>query len=206
RRHPGASRVIGLIAVVILLVGLVLMVPQAAELLTSIDAVAERVGSFTSPIQLPSWLNTSLLVAGALAATERALTLRNHRLIDADSPWTSFPCAAPTGAARIAGPRAGCYGRRSEASMSQDQPCALSSAGSAGSTGARKCTAVASTITSTSIMPVAAAPGSSTRDTAMPSPTAVGTAATGESVGSAPTTTPTTMVTTTRSSCSVPSS
>ena len=90
RRHPGASRVIGLIAVVILLVGLVLMVPQAAELLTSIDAVAERVGSFTSPIRLPSWLNTSLLVAGSLAATECALTLRNHWLIDADTTWTSF--------------------------------------------------------------------------------------------------------------------
>ena len=90
RRHPAASRVVGLLAVLILLVGLVLMVPQAAEIATSLDMVAERVGTFTSPIQLPTWLNTSLLIAGALAATERALTLRNHWLIDADTTWTSF--------------------------------------------------------------------------------------------------------------------
>ena len=90
RRHPGASRAIGLLAILLLLVGLVLMVPQAAELVTSLDVVAERVGTFTSPIQLPTWLNTSLLVAGALAATERALTLRNHWLIDADTTWTSL--------------------------------------------------------------------------------------------------------------------
>lgn len=90
RRHPGASRAIGVLAVLLLLVGLVLMVPQAAELVTSLDVVAERVGAFTSPIQLPTWANTSLLIAGALAATERALTLRNHWLIDADTTWTSL--------------------------------------------------------------------------------------------------------------------
>jgi hypothetical protein len=90
RRYPGASRVLGMLAIIVLLLGLVLMVPQAAELITSIPPVAERVGAFTSPIQLPDWLNISLLVAGALAATERALTLRNHWLIDADTTWTSF--------------------------------------------------------------------------------------------------------------------
>ena len=90
RRHPAASRVVGLLAVLILLVGLVLMVPQAAELVTSLDMVAERVGTFTSPIQLPTWVNTSLIIAGVLAATERALTLRNHWLIDADTTWTAF--------------------------------------------------------------------------------------------------------------------
>lgn len=90
RRHPGASRMVGLLAILILLIGVALMVPQAAVLLTSIDVVAERVGSFTSPIQLPAWANISLIVAGSLAATERALTLRNHWLIDADTTWTSF--------------------------------------------------------------------------------------------------------------------
>lgn len=90
RRHPGASRVIGALAVLILLVGLVVMVPQAVELITSLDPVAEQVGTFTSPIQLPVWANTTLIIAGALAASERALTLRNHWLIDADTTWTSF--------------------------------------------------------------------------------------------------------------------
>ena len=90
RRHPAASRMIGLVAVLILLVGLVLMVPQAVELVTSLEVVAAQVGTFTSPIQLPAWLNTALLVAGIIAAFERALTLRNHWLIDADTTWTSF--------------------------------------------------------------------------------------------------------------------
>ena len=90
RRYPRASALIGAIAVVVLLVGLVMMVPQAAELITQIDVVAENVGTFTSPISLPAWLNVTLVVAGVLAATERALTLRNHWLIDADTIWTSF--------------------------------------------------------------------------------------------------------------------
>lgn len=90
RRHPGADRIIGLLAILILLVGLALMIPQAAELVTSIDVVAERVGTFTSPIQLPAWANTTLIIAGVLAATERALTLRHHWLIDADTTWTGF--------------------------------------------------------------------------------------------------------------------
>ena len=74
----------------LLLIGVVLMLPQAAELITSIPPVAERVGAFTSPMQLPAWLNVTVTVAGVLAAVERALTLRNHWLIDADTTWTSF--------------------------------------------------------------------------------------------------------------------
>ena len=90
RRHPGASRLLGALAIVVLLIGVVLMLPQAAELITSIPPVAERVGAFTSPIQLPAWLNVTVTVAGVLAAVERALTLRNHWLIDADTTWASL--------------------------------------------------------------------------------------------------------------------
>jgi len=71
----------------VLLVGLVLLVPQLLELVTRIDAVAERVGVFTSPVSLPPWLNTTLTVAGVLASLERALTLRNHWLLDVDTLW-----------------------------------------------------------------------------------------------------------------------
>jgi hypothetical protein len=39
---------------------------------------------------LPAWANTTVTVAGVLAATERALTLRNHWLIDLDTTWTTF--------------------------------------------------------------------------------------------------------------------
>lgn len=62
------SRTIAAVAVAVLLVNLVLAVPVALELLTGIDAVAARFGTFTSPITLPGWLNTGLLVAGVAAA------------------------------------------------------------------------------------------------------------------------------------------
>lgn len=86
-RHPRLSRWIGWAAVAVLLNGLVLIVPQALEQLTRIPEAANLVGTFTSPFSPPPWLNTTLLVAGILAAMERALTLRNHWLIDADTWW-----------------------------------------------------------------------------------------------------------------------
>ncbi|ASK67077.1 hypothetical protein CFK39_06220 [Brachybacterium avium] len=88
--HPRTSRAIGAAAILVLLAGLVVMLPQLAEMITTVEVVAARVGTFTSPIQLPTWANTALLIAGALAATERALTLRNHWLIDADTTWASL--------------------------------------------------------------------------------------------------------------------
>ncbi|HIY65291.1 MAG TPA: hypothetical protein H9830_03310, partial [Candidatus Agrococcus pullicola] len=89
-RFPALSRAIGALAILILLVGLVVGIPQGIEMVTSIEPIAERVGTFTSPIQLPAWANIALLVAGIIAATERALTLRNHWLIDFDTTWTAF--------------------------------------------------------------------------------------------------------------------
>lgn len=87
QRHPGVSRVIGWAAIVILLVGLVLLVPQLVELISHWGVIADSVGTFTSPIALPDWANVSLTVAGMVAALERALTLRNHWLIDAETWW-----------------------------------------------------------------------------------------------------------------------
>lgn len=90
RRFPRTSAAVGILAILILLVGLVLGVPQIAEVITQIDLVAEHVGTFTSPISLPVWANATMLFAGILAAIERALTLRHHWLIDADTTWTSL--------------------------------------------------------------------------------------------------------------------
>ncbi|WP_163543159.1 hypothetical protein [Occultella kanbiaonis] len=87
RRHPRLSRWIGRAAIAVLLIGLVLFVPQLLELVSGIDIVAENVGTFTSPISLPAWLNGTILVAGILASIERALTLRNHWLIDFETFW-----------------------------------------------------------------------------------------------------------------------
>lgn len=90
RQHPAVSRVISWLAIVTLSVSLVLAVPQGLELITGIPKIADNIGTFTSPISLPSWLNTSLLVAGVLAAVERLLMLRENKLLDADTLWTNL--------------------------------------------------------------------------------------------------------------------
>lgn len=88
-RNPRLSRWLARAAVVLLLLGLAVALPAAIEWITAIDAVAERVGTFTSPLALPGWLTVSLLVGGVLAGIERALTLRNHWLLDLDTFWLS---------------------------------------------------------------------------------------------------------------------
>ncbi len=82
RTHPVLSRAIGITSVVVLVVALVLGVPQIVEQITTIPWVAENVGTFTSPIQLPAWLNVALVVATIVASTERALRLRYNWLLD----------------------------------------------------------------------------------------------------------------------------
>ena len=90
-RYPRTSKMIGWVAVAILIVGLVTGLPQIVELFTNMDVISTWIGwSFESPINLPSWVNTTLFVAGILAATERALTLRNHWFLDMDSTWWSL--------------------------------------------------------------------------------------------------------------------
>lgn len=86
-RHPRWSRFIGGAAIAILVVGLVLAVPQLLAMITQVEWVAENFGSFESPVSLPAWLNSTLAVAGVAAAIERALTLRSHWLLDADTFW-----------------------------------------------------------------------------------------------------------------------
>ncbi len=87
RRSPGVSKALAGGAITVLVVALVLGLPQLAEQITAIPAVAERVGTVTAPITLPAWLNTALTVGGVLAGLERALTLRYHWLIDGDTGW-----------------------------------------------------------------------------------------------------------------------
>lgn len=87
RRYPTLSRWIGNMAIAILLVGLVLFAPQLLEAVNQWDVVGDRFGTYTSPISLPGWLSTSLLIAGVAASLERALTLRSHWLIDLKPAW-----------------------------------------------------------------------------------------------------------------------
>ncbi|MCD0444654.1 hypothetical protein LO763_13580 [Glycomyces sp. A-F 0318] len=89
RRHPRWSRMIGRAAVAVLLVNLAVAAPQALELVTELPRVAERFGTFTSPVRLPWWLDTALVLAGAAAAVERVLTFRHNRLVDLETLWTN---------------------------------------------------------------------------------------------------------------------
>ncbi|KAB1644917.1 hypothetical protein [Gulosibacter chungangensis] len=87
RNHPVASRIIGWLAIAILLVSLVLLLPWVIELISQMDFIAERFGTFTNPLEVPGWLGSTLAVASVLAGLERALTIRSHWLIDADTYW-----------------------------------------------------------------------------------------------------------------------
>lgn len=84
-KFPTASKWVGYIAIVILIIGLIVAVPAMIELITRMDLVSDNFGTFTSPFQLPDWLNVTLVVLGLAAATERALSLKNHWLIDMET-------------------------------------------------------------------------------------------------------------------------
>jgi hypothetical protein len=82
REHPTLSRWIGIFSVVLLVVSLLLLVPQLVEAVTLVPPVAERFGTFESPVDLPVWASSALGLAAVLASTERALRLRHHWLLD----------------------------------------------------------------------------------------------------------------------------
>lgn len=84
---PRISKWIGVSAIIVLLLSFILGLPQLIELITQIPYISERWGTFESPITLPSWLNGTLVTLATLATIERAITLRNHWLIDMDTWW-----------------------------------------------------------------------------------------------------------------------
>lgn len=84
-RHPGIGRALAGGAVLVLVINLVLLAPQLLELITHLPLWAERFTPFVSPIDLPGWANTALTLTAGLAGIERALTLRHHRLLDAET-------------------------------------------------------------------------------------------------------------------------
>lgn len=74
--HPALSRGIGFFSVSMLLIGVVLLLLQIAEPISQTPPVAERIGTFESPVDLPLWLNITLGLGAALGSAERALRLR----------------------------------------------------------------------------------------------------------------------------------
>lgn len=86
-RAPLVSKLIGLLAAIILLTLLPVSLLQLAEMASQIEWVQQNVGSFTSPLQIPEWASTPIFILTLLAVTERTLTLRNHWLIDMETGW-----------------------------------------------------------------------------------------------------------------------
>ncbi|MFE9380292.1 hypothetical protein [Streptomyces sp. NPDC006855] len=82
REHPGASALVGAVSVLLLLIGVGLNLLQAAQPISEIPPVAESLGTFESPLRLPVWLNVTLGVGAVLGATERAMRMRYHWLLD----------------------------------------------------------------------------------------------------------------------------
>ncbi len=82
RAHPVLSRVIGVTSVAVLVISVLLLIPQLGEVVFKIPPVAERFGTFVSPVALPVWLNTSLTAGAVLASIERALRLRHSWFLD----------------------------------------------------------------------------------------------------------------------------
>lgn len=77
RTHPTLSRVIGAVATVAVLIGVVLALLQLVEPITSIPPLQQLVGVVESPLRLPVGLNIVLGAATLLGSLERALRLRS---------------------------------------------------------------------------------------------------------------------------------
>jgi hypothetical protein len=80
--HPVASWWIAATAIVVLVIGVGVNVPQLVQVISEIPAVAERFGTFVSPIRLPPWLNITLGAGAVLASMERGLRLRYNWILD----------------------------------------------------------------------------------------------------------------------------
>ncbi|MFH9733371.1 hypothetical protein [Streptomyces sp. NPDC017260] len=83
RAHPVLSRCTGVLSSLVLAIGLVLLILQLAEQVTRApEGVAQYVGTFVSPVDLPAWGNVAVGLVTAAASTERALRLRYNWLLD----------------------------------------------------------------------------------------------------------------------------
>ncbi|MBG6238271.1 hypothetical protein IWX78_001226 [Mycetocola sp. CAN_C7] len=76
-RHPGLSRLIGVVSTTLVLVGLSVTVPQIIESISHIPPIAESIGTFTSPVRLPLQVNLLIGLAAVIGRTERALRMRS---------------------------------------------------------------------------------------------------------------------------------
>ncbi|MGP4076318.1 hypothetical protein [Halobacillus sp. K22] len=82
REHPTLSRCIGFISLMMLIVPIVLAIPQIIEAATQVPLIAQRFGTFNSPITLPVWINVGLGFCAVAGSVERATRLKWNALLD----------------------------------------------------------------------------------------------------------------------------
>ncbi|WP_407320390.1 hypothetical protein UQW22_08040 [Isoptericola halotolerans] len=80
RDHPRTSRNLGVLSIMAVLVGLCVALPAIIEPVSRIPPIAESVGTFESPLDLPLWAEITVGVAAVLGSVERALRLRSSWL------------------------------------------------------------------------------------------------------------------------------
>ncbi|MGJ9422951.1 hypothetical protein [Aeromicrobium sp. CF3.5] len=76
RNHPSASRWVGIVSVILILVGGGLAILQIIEPISEVPPLASRFGTFDSPVDLPLWAVIALGAGAVLGSTERALRLQ----------------------------------------------------------------------------------------------------------------------------------
>ena len=85
REHPIIGRWIGFLSLLILLAAFAVIILQIIEGISGIPPLAERFGTFSSPVDLPLWGNIAVALVAAVASTERATRLRYNSLLDGAS-------------------------------------------------------------------------------------------------------------------------
>ncbi|MFD4460090.1 hypothetical protein [Nocardia sp. NPDC058480] len=78
--RPQLSRILGVLATLAVLVGMMVALLQLVEPITSIPQVRELVGGVQSPLRLPLAANIAVGVAAFLGSIERALRIRTSWL------------------------------------------------------------------------------------------------------------------------------
>lgn len=84
-RHPKLSRTIDILSITILVIGILVLIPSLIETISGWEITGGF--EFTSPLHLPGWFEGMMLVLTILAAIERALSIKNHWLIDMDTSY-----------------------------------------------------------------------------------------------------------------------
>lgn len=82
RGHPALSRWIRIISLMMVIIPIVLAAPQIIDIVTHVPPIAERFGTFNSPIALSKWFNMALGLCAAAGSIERATRLKWSAFLD----------------------------------------------------------------------------------------------------------------------------